>query len=79
MQLTGVEGEQAILLLEDHQFTEITFLELINSLLAAGEVPGLYSPEELEPILTPLRDQASDAGFRGTLVQYFASRRFENN
>jgi dynein heavy chain 2 len=70
-----VDGEQAILLLEDHQFTDIVFLELINSLLAAGEIPGLYSPEELEPILTPLRDEVSEAGFRGTLVQYFASRR----
>ncbi len=73
MQLTGVEGEQAVLLLEDFQFLESTFLELINSLLAAGEIAGLYTPEELEPILAPLRDQVSEAGFRGTLAQYFAS------
>ncbi|XP_077984893.1 cytoplasmic dynein 2 heavy chain 1-like [Glandiceps talaboti] len=74
MQITGVDAEQVVLLLEDHQFLLPQFLELINSLLAAGEVPGLYTPEELEPILTPLRDQASEAGFRGTLFNYFASR-----
>ena len=70
--MSGVEGEQVVLILEDHQFVEPSFLELINSLLSAGEVPGLYTPEELEPMLSPLRDQASDEGWRGTLAQYFA-------
>ncbi|XP_022103094.1 cytoplasmic dynein 2 heavy chain 1-like isoform X1 [Acanthaster planci] len=74
MQLAGVEGQQVALLLEDHHFSHPQFLELINSLLSAGEIPGLYSPEELEPLLAPIRDQASDEGFRGTLASYFASR-----
>lgn len=73
MQLAGIEGEQVVLLLEDHQFVEPQFLEMINSLLSSGEVPGLYSPEELEPLLSPLRDMASEAGFRGTLINFFAS------
>ncbi|XP_074620352.1 cytoplasmic dynein 2 heavy chain 1-like [Acropora palmata] len=73
MQLSGIEGEQAVLILEDHQ-VDASYLELINSLMSAGEVPGLYTPEELEPLLGPLRDQASQDGFRGTLVAYFASR-----
>ena len=58
-------------MLEDHQLVDPQFLELINSLLLAGEIPGLYTPEELEPLLAPLRDQASEVGFRGTLFQYF--------
>ncbi|XP_041357041.1 cytoplasmic dynein 2 heavy chain 1-like isoform X2 [Gigantopelta aegis] len=74
MQLAGIDGEQVVLLLEDHQFIEPQFLELINSLLSAGEVAGLYTPEEIEPLLTPLRDTMSEAGFRGTLISYFASR-----
>ena len=78
MQLTGIEGEQAVLVLEDHQFIDPSFLELVNSLLSSGEVPGLYTPEELEPLLTPLRDQASQDGFRGTLFSYFASRVSKN-
>ena len=79
MQQAGIEGEQVLLILEDHQFVESTCLELINSLLSAGEVPGLYTPEELEPLLGPLRDQASDANFRGTLVQYYAMRKFHTH
>ena len=72
MQQVGIEGEQMVLLLEDHNFVLSDFLELINSLLSAGEIPGLYTPEELEPMLSPLREQASDSGFRGTLAQFFA-------
>ena len=74
MQLAGIDGKQVALLLEDHQLVEGQFLELINSLLSAGDVPGLYSPDELEPLLAPLREMASDACFRGNLLQFFASR-----
>lgn len=73
MQQSGVEGKEMILLLEDRQFVDGTFLELINSLLSSGEVSGLFSPEELEPILSPLRDQMSQDGFRGTLLSYFSN------
>ena len=74
MQTTGIEGEHVVLLLEDHHFVETQFLELVNSLLSAGEVPGLYTPEELEPLLAPLRDMASEENFRGTVAQFFANR-----
>ncbi|RDD40688.1 Cytoplasmic dynein 2 heavy chain 1 [Trichoplax sp. H2] len=74
MQQAGVEGENVVLLIEDYQVVEAEFLEIINSLLSGGEVPGLYSTEELEPLLTPLRDQASQDGFRGPLLSYFTSR-----
>ena len=72
MQTAGINGQQVVLLLEDYQFVEGTFLELVNSLLSAGEVPGLYTTEELDPLLSPLRDEASEVGFRGTLLQYYA-------
>ena len=74
VQLTGVEGKHIVLLLEDHQLVNPTFLELINSLLSAGEVPGLYAPEELEPLLLPLKDAMSQEGFRGTALSYLSSR-----
>lgn len=73
MQQCGIEDEQLVLILEDHQCVDPSFLEIVNSLLSAGEVPGLYTPEELDPLLAPIRDQASEEGFRGPLVQYFAN------
>ncbi len=39
-------------------------LECVNSLLASGEVPGLYTHEELEPLLAPLKEHMGDAGFQ---------------
>lgn len=38
----------------------------------SGEVPGLYTPEELEPLLSPLKDAASQDGFTGPLYNYFS-------
>ena len=63
-----------LLILEDYQFLDVTFYEMINSLLSTGEVPGLYKPEELDPLLSALKDRASDEGFRGTLFAYFVQQ-----
>ncbi|XP_043547742.1 cytoplasmic dynein 2 heavy chain 1 isoform X2 [Chiloscyllium plagiosum] len=78
MQLAGLDGHQVVLLLEDYQFVHARFLEMVNSLLSSGEVPGLYTPEELEPILSPLKDQASQDGFTGPIFNYFAYRIQQN-
>lgn len=51
MQQTGVMAEKTVLYIEDHQLLSGEFLTMLNSLLSSGEVPGLYSPEELEPLL----------------------------
>ena len=40
--------------------------------VGSGEVPGLYSPEELEPLLSSLKDPASKDGFTGPLYNYFS-------
>ncbi|XP_077154626.1 cytoplasmic dynein 2 heavy chain 1 isoform X5 [Ranitomeya variabilis] len=78
MQMAGIEGQQVVLLLEDYHFVHPTFLEMINSLLSSGEVPGLYTLEELEPLLSPLKDQASEDGFTGPLLSYFTFRVLQN-
>ncbi|KAM9321467.1 cytoplasmic dynein 2 heavy chain 1 [Gastrophryne carolinensis] len=78
MQMAAIEGQQVVLLLEDYQFVHPTFLEMINSLLSSGEVPGLYTLEELEPLLSPLKDQASEDGFTGPMFNYFTYRVLQN-
>ncbi len=74
MQQTGIDGKEIIFVLEDYQFIDPVFLELVNSLLSAGEIPGLYTTEEIEPLLAPLRDLMSQEGIRGSLFSFFASR-----
>ena len=62
----GVAGEDTVLYLEDHQLGsggDDSVLEAVNSLLSSGEVPGLYSHEEQEQLLAPLRPLMSESGF----------------
>jgi dynein heavy chain 2, cytosolic len=66
------EGEQVNLVIEDYQLTDVSFLDMINSLLASGEVPGLYASDELESLMVTLRELASQDGFIGSLTAYFA-------
>ena len=47
--------------MEDHFRPAI--LEMLNSLLSAGQVPGLYSHDELDPLLAPLKDIMGEEGF----------------
>ncbi len=78
MQQTGIDGKEVIFVLEDYQFIDPVFLELVNSLLSAGEIPGLYTTEELEPLLTPLRDLMAQEGLRESLLSFFAARVLAN-
>nr|CAD7430089.1 unnamed protein product [Timema monikensis] len=74
IQLAAVDGEQVYLMIEDHQLVHISFLDMINSLLLSGEVPGLYNLEELEPIVSSLRDLAAQEGYIGNPASFFAER-----
>ncbi|KAJ3146349.1 Cytoplasmic dynein 2 heavy chain 1 [Geranomyces michiganensis] len=74
LQAAGVAGENSVLVVEDHQLPDAAFLESINSILSGGEVPGLYSTEELDTLLGSLKDKHSEEGFRGTLFEYFVVR-----
>jgi dynein heavy chain 2 len=62
LKLAGVDGKQVLLYVEDHQLVDPTIIEDINSLLSAGEVAGLYTPQELEPLLQPLREAFNASG-----------------
>ena len=38
---------QVLLVLEDHQFLDVSFFEMINSLLSTGEVGSLLSAKHM--------------------------------
>jgi len=72
LQQAGIDGQPTVVLLEDHQLVDPSFLEMINSLLSAGEIPGLFNSEELDAILGPIREDWRQENFKGTVLQYFA-------
>ena len=71
----GVQGIPCVLLLEDHQLREEALIECVNSLLSAGELPGLWEQQELDTLLAPLKDEMGQSGFKHrTLFDFFVSR-----
>ena len=72
--VAGVENEEVVLYIEDHQMSLSVVLESINSLLSSGEVPGLYKHEELGPLLEPLREEMQDVGGFRTPYEFFVHR-----
>ena len=72
MQIAGVENEQVYFIMEDHNMIDPNFLDMINSLLSSGEVPGLYTHEEMEPVISQLKQNASNSGFSGDMTSYFS-------
>ena len=73
-QVAGIKGEHVVLFLEDFQFTSDSMMEMVNSLLSSGEVPGMYTHEELEPMLSPLRELQRDDGNYRTPYDFYVSR-----
>eukprot|EP00605_Chrysophyceae_sp_TOSAG23-4_P002934 GSChrysophyteH1.ASY1.ANO1.3229.1 assembled CDS len=50
-QVAGIKGEHVTLFLEDFQFTSDSMLEMVNSLLSSGEIPGIRVRKYLHIVL----------------------------
>jgi len=50
LEIAAVQNKKVVLLVEDHNLTKGEFLELLNSLISSGEIPGLYTTDEIEHI-----------------------------
>jgi dynein heavy chain 2, cytosolic len=71
----GVAGVHTVILIEDWQIVSHAILEVVNSLLASGEVPGMFSSSELDSALVPLKDMYSSVGFKHrSLYSFFVER-----
>ncbi|CAJ1028022.1 Dynein heavy chain, N-terminal region 2/Hydrolytic ATP binding site of dynein motor region/AAA domain (dynein-related subfamily)/P-loop containing dynein motor region/P-loop containing dynein motor region D4/Microtubule-binding stalk of dynein motor/ATP-binding dynein motor region/Dynein heavy chain region D6 P-loop domain/Dynein heavy chain AAA lid domain/Dynein heavy chain C-terminal domain containing protein, putative [Leishmania lindenbergi] len=74
IQRATVQNTPLVLLIEDHHIVNATFLEYVNSLLSSGEVPGLFSQEEMETMFSAMRDDAANDGHMGAIYAYFVER-----
>lgn len=55
-------------------FNDIDSTRKPTLFLLTGEVPGLHSQEELEPLLAPLKEQMREDGNHKTTFDFFVSR-----
>uniref|UniRef100_A0A7S1PHU2 AAA+ ATPase domain-containing protein n=1 Tax=Percolomonas cosmopolitus TaxID=63605 RepID=A0A7S1PHU2_9EUKA len=54
----GALGKSVTFIFTDNDIKQETFLEYINSILSSGEVSGLFTKDDLDPIINDLRDVA---------------------
>lgn len=61
MRRAGIEGERICLVIDEADAVSSAFLERMNALLASGEVPGLWSNEEMTKLLAACREQRASS------------------
>lgn len=76
MEQTGILGKPFLLFIEDHHIVKSEFLELLNSLIASGEVPGLFTPEEVEQLFSSsgIGDEIRRENYGKSLYECFLMR-----
>jgi len=78
---TGTKGNPVTFLFSDTEIIEESFLEDVGNLLSSGEVPGIFSPDELGVICSSVEKPAKEAGIPfgpQALYDFFISRVREN-
>ncbi|XP_011502016.1 PREDICTED: cytoplasmic dynein 2 heavy chain 1 [Ceratosolen solmsi marchali] len=74
VQAAGIDGELTILIIEEYHLREDDMAILLCAIIANGELPGLYTAEELDGFVAPLADSAAREEFPGSLDQYLYHR-----
>jgi dynein heavy chain len=62
----GLKNIGTVILLTNAQIAEEHFLVLINDLLGSGEIPGLVPDDEVENIISGVRNEVKGAGLQDT-------------
>eukprot|EP00768_Dysnectes_brevis_P002834 gnl/Dysnectes_brevis/2072_a2396_807.p1 GENE.gnl/Dysnectes_brevis/2072_a2396_807~~gnl/Dysnectes_brevis/2072_a2396_807.p1 ORF type:complete len:4631 (+),score=1942.19 gnl/Dysnectes_brevis/2072_a2396_807:116-13894(+) len=78
-QMAGVEGKGVTFLFTDNEIKQEVFLERINNILTSGEVPALFPKDEMDVIISDVREPYKAEFPRGVdtndiLWQYFIDR-----
>jgi len=74
VQAAGIESQPTLLLLEEHHAKEESLAVMVSAIVSKGEIPGLFTADELDALVAPLADVARREDFQGTLEQYFYHR-----
>ena len=60
--IAGVERKSVVFLFTDSQIVNEGFVEDINSILNAGDVPNLFAPDEKDRVVSDVREYAAKTG-----------------
>eukprot|EP00960_Hanusia_phi_P074745 768303-Hanusia_phi.AAC.3 len=77
--VTGVQGTPYVLFLEDHQLVDSSILQVVNGLLSSGEVPGMFTPQELDAFAAPLQEEFRSQGYKHRNLNSFLVSRVQRN
>ena len=73
----GQKSVGCCFLMTDSQVADEKFLVLINDLLASGEIPGLFADEQIEEIMSAIRNEVKSQGIEDTrenIWRYFIDK-----
>ncbi|XP_059176982.1 dynein axonemal heavy chain 1-like [Physella acuta] len=73
MMKAGLENKPVVFLFSDTQIKSESFLEDINNILNAGDVPNIYGFDELEKIYTDMKPVVQDIGLQPTKTNLFSA------
>ena len=59
---SGCRGEKIVFIMDESNVLDTSFLERLNTLLANGEVPGLFEGDEFSALLTQCKDGSHRQG-----------------
>ena len=65
-QKTGVKNLGCVFLMSDAQVANEKFLVLLNTFLATGEVPDLFTEDQIEEIINAMKSEVKVAGLQDT-------------
>ncbi|XP_074871093.1 dynein axonemal heavy chain 9 [Carettochelys insculpta] len=74
---SGVKNVGTVFLMTDAQVADERFLVLVNDLLASGEIPDLFPDDEVENIISSVRNEVKSQGLvdtRETCWKFFIDR-----
>lgn len=58
MRWSGVEKKKVCFIFDESNVLSAAFLERMNALLAAGEVPGLFDGEEYSKLISACKEES---------------------
>lgn len=68
------KDDEAVLLMEDFMFVDDAVLDALNSLMASGEVSGLFSQTEFDSLCSSLQAELRDSDSGLTLQEFFCEK-----